>query len=60
MYALPLSWHFKDVGFKFEEHVCSKCHDLLTLAYGLENIAMLSAKGATFGVFCGVLVKMKV
>ena len=39
---------FKDVGFKFEEHVCNGCHDLLTMAYSLENIAILSAKGATF------------
>ena len=28
-------WLFKDVGFKFEKHFCSGCHDL-------------SAKGATF------------
>ena len=21
-------WFFKDVGFKFEEHVCNRCHDL--------------------------------
>ena len=41
-------WSFKDVGFKFEEHVCNKCHDLLTMAYSLKNIAILSAKGATF------------
>ena len=39
---------FKDVGFKFEEHVCNVCHDLLTMTYGLENVAILSAKGATF------------
>ena len=39
---------FKDVGFKFEEHVCNKCHDLLTMAYSLKNIATLSAKGTTF------------
>ena len=36
------------VGFKFEEHVCNRCHDLLTTAYSLENMAILSAKGATF------------
>ena len=24
------------------------CHDLLTMAYSLKNIAILSAKGATF------------
>ena len=41
-------WFFKDIGFKFEEHVCNKCHDLLTIAYSLKNIAILNAKGATF------------
>ena len=41
-------WFFKDVGFKFEEHVCNGCHDLLTMAHSLKNIAILSAKGATF------------
>ena len=53
-------WFFKDVGFRFEPHVCNNCHDLLTIAYGLENIAILSAKGATLSVFCGVLAGMKV
>ena len=41
-------WYFKDDGFKFEKHICNGCHDLLTMSYGLENIAILSAKGATF------------
>ena len=41
-------WFFKDVGFKFEEHVCNRCHDLLAMAYSLKNIVILSAKGATF------------
>ena len=41
-------WFFKDIGFKFEEHVCNKCHDLLTIAYFLKDIAILNAKGATF------------
>ena len=26
-------WFFKDIGFKIEEHVYNKCHDLLTIAY---------------------------
>ena len=34
--------------FKFEEYVCNRCLDLLTMAYSLKNIAILSAKGATF------------
>ena len=41
-------WFFKDVEFKFEEHVCNKCHDLLTMAFSLKNIAILSVKGTTF------------
>ena len=39
---------FKDIGFKFEEHGCNKCHDLLTIAYSLKDIAILHAKGAIF------------
>ena len=39
---------FKDIGFKFEEHVCNKCHDLLTMAHSLKNIAKFSARGNTF------------
>ena len=30
---------FKDIEFKFQEHVCSKCHDLLAIAYSLKDIA---------------------
>ena len=39
---------FKDVGFKFEKHVCHRYHDLLTMVHSLQNIAILSAKGVTF------------
>ena len=46
--ALCQYWFFKDVGFKFEEHVCNKCHDLLMIAYSLKDIAILNAEGATF------------
>ena len=41
-------WFFKDIGFTFGEHVFNRWHDLLTMAYSLKNIAILSAKGATF------------
>ena len=41
-------WCFNDIGFKFQEHVCNKCHDLLAIAYSLKDIAILNAKGATF------------
>ena len=39
---------FKDIGFKFEEHVYNKCHDLLAIAYSLKDIAIFNAEGATF------------
>ena len=41
-------WLFKDIGCKFEEHVCNKCHDVLAIAYSLKDIAILSAKGNTY------------
>ena len=41
-------WFFKDVGLKFEKHVCNKRHDLLIMVYSLKSIAILSSKGATF------------
>ena len=43
-------WFLKDVGFKFEECICNRCHDLLTMAYSLENIAILKSKGTTFTI----------
>ena len=47
-YELRHYWFLKDVRSKFEEHVCNRCHDLLTMAHSLKNIAILSAKGTTF------------
>ena len=41
-------WLFRDVGFKFEEHVRNGCHDLLTMVHSLKDIVILSAKEATF------------
>ena len=41
-------WSFKEVGFKFEPHVCNKCHDVLMTAYELKNIAILNVKGVDF------------
>ena len=38
----------KDVGFKFEPHVCNKCHDVLITAYALKNNVMLSVRGVYF------------
>ena len=43
-YELSHYWFFKNIGFTFEEHICNRCHDLLTMAHSLKIIAILSAK----------------
>ena len=47
-YMLCHYWYFKDVGFKFEPHVCKKCHDVLMTAYELKNIAISNVNGVDF------------
>ena len=41
-------WYFKEIGFKFERHVCNKCHDVLMTTNELKNIAILDVKGVDF------------
>ena len=52
-------WYFKDVGFKFEQHVCNKCHNVLITAYELKNITILNIKGVDFRCILRALVWMK-
>ena len=44
-------WYYENVGFKFEVHVCNKCHDVLMTAYELKNIAILNVKGVDYRCF---------
>ena len=41
-------WLFKDVGFKFEEHVCNRCHNLLTMAHSLKKYSDIECKRRYF------------
>ena len=41
-------WYFKDVGFRFEPHVCNKCHDVLMTVYELKNTTLINVKGVNF------------
>ena len=52
-------WYFKNVGFKFEAHVCNKYHNILMTAYELKKTAILNVKELITDVFYVVLVKMK-
>ena len=38
-------WYFLDIGYKYEPHVCNKCHDISMMAYELKNITILNVKG---------------
>ena len=41
-------WYFKDIGYKYEPHGCSKCHDLLMVVYDLKNFMILNIKGVDY------------
>ena len=41
-------WYFKDLRFKFELHVCNKCHNVFMTAYELEDIEILNEKGLDY------------
>ena len=41
-------WYFKDIGYKYEPHVCNKCHDLLMVVYDLTNFLILNIKDVDY------------
>ena len=41
-------WYFIYVGYKFEQHVCNGCYNVLMTAYELKNIAILNVKGVHY------------
>ena len=44
-------WYFKDIGYGFELFVWNGCHNLLMMAYELENVAVLNIKGTDYRFF---------
>ena len=41
-------WYFKDIGYKFQPHLCNGCHSVSMMAYESKNIAILNAKGVDY------------
>ena len=41
-------WCFLNKGYKYKSAVCKSCHDVLTMVFWLENIAILIIKGADY------------
>ena len=37
-------WHFKDIGYKYQPHVCKKYRDLSMAVYDLNDFMILNIK----------------
>ena len=35
-------WYFKDIGFKYEPHLCNSCHGLMQKAMNFNDFAIVS------------------
>ena len=44
-------WYFKDIGYKYELHVCNKCHDLLMVVYDLKNFIILNIQAVDYSCY---------
>ena len=41
-------WYFKDIGYKYDSHVCNQCHDLSMVVYDLNDFMILNIKGIDY------------
>ena len=43
-------WYFKDIGSKYEPHLCNGCHGLLQKAVSFNNTAIIHVKGIAYRI----------
>ena len=43
-------WYFKDIGFKYEPHLCNGCHSLMQKAVSFNDIAIVYVKGSAYRI----------
>ena len=43
-------WHFKDIGFKYEPHLCNGSHDLMQKAMSFNNVSIVYVKGSAYRI----------
>ena len=43
-------WHFINYSFKFQQNVCNRCDQLLTMSMNLSNFSILNIKSSDY--FC--------
>ena len=41
-------WYFKNIGFKYEPHLCNSSHDLLQKAMNFNDVAIFYVKGSAY------------
>ena len=51
-------WFFNH-GFKFQDSICTGCHDLTMLSVNISNIAIISVKNAYYVVLFITLANLK-
>ena len=44
-------WYLKDLGFKYETHLCNSCHGLMQKAMSFNNIDIVYVKGSAYRIF---------
>ena len=42
--------YFKDIGFKYEPHLCNGCHDLMQKAVSFDDVAIVYVKGSAYRI----------
>ena len=43
-------WYFKDIGFKYEPHLCNGCHSLMQKAASFNDIVIVYVKGSAYTI----------
>ena len=51
-------WYFKDIGYKYQPHVCNGCHDLTMVVYDLNYFMILNIKGIDYKCYVSNIRKM--
>ena len=49
-YKICHYWYFKDVGFKYEPHLCNVCHGLMQKTVSSNNIGIVYVKGNAYRI----------
>ena len=43
-------WYFKDIGFKYEPHLCNGYHDLTQKAMSFNDVAIIYVKASAYRI----------